>query len=334
MGWISPPDIRYTADFVSAASEPSSRRPVTAIPGHAKGLSIGLSANLGARLAGNRCDRRAGQRPEACSKRLEEPIMGEFGIGQPVPREEDPYLVRGAGHYVDDFAAAGPAPRLCAALAACRRPHRRHQCRRRPADARRPAGADRPRQGGRGTRHPACACVRRSAATALNAKGTPQSCWPTTGCAMSATLSPSSSPTRSTKPRTPPRRSRSNTRLLPSVTLVSDAVKPGAPAVFDEYPDNQLFVFQAGNKAATDAAFAGAAHRRPPSHGDQPAHHQFDGAARLPRRIRAARAPLHRALHRRRGRTPSARILANRDLPRCRRPGSASSRAMSAAASA
>ena len=27
--------------------------------------------------------------------------MGEFGIGQPVPREEDPYLVRGAGRYVN-----------------------------------------------------------------------------------------------------------------------------------------------------------------------------------------------------------------------------------------
>lgn len=31
--------------------------------------------------------------------------MGEFGIGQPVPREEDPYLVRGAGRYVDDVQA-------------------------------------------------------------------------------------------------------------------------------------------------------------------------------------------------------------------------------------
>src|SRR6185312_12780345 len=28
--------------------------------------------------------------------------MGQFGIGQPVPREEDPYLLRGAGRYVDD----------------------------------------------------------------------------------------------------------------------------------------------------------------------------------------------------------------------------------------
>src|SRR6266481_5301095 len=38
--------------------------------------------------------------------------MGEFGIGQPVPREEDPYLLRGAGRYVDDVQAAGQA-RAC-----------------------------------------------------------------------------------------------------------------------------------------------------------------------------------------------------------------------------
>src|SRR5262249_37375855 len=35
--------------------------------------------------------------------------MGDFGIGQPVPREEDPYLVRGAGRYVDDVGAVGQA---------------------------------------------------------------------------------------------------------------------------------------------------------------------------------------------------------------------------------
>src|SRR4029079_13955335 len=33
--------------------------------------------------------------------------MGEFGIGQPVPREEDPYLVRGAGRYIDDVKLIG-----------------------------------------------------------------------------------------------------------------------------------------------------------------------------------------------------------------------------------
>src|SRR5437588_12771300 len=35
--------------------------------------------------------------------------MGEFGIGQPVRREEDPYLLRGAGRYVDDVALPGQA---------------------------------------------------------------------------------------------------------------------------------------------------------------------------------------------------------------------------------
>ena len=33
--------------------------------------------------------------------------MGEFGIGQSVPREEDPYLLRGAGRYVDDVIPPG-----------------------------------------------------------------------------------------------------------------------------------------------------------------------------------------------------------------------------------
>src|SRR3979411_2349987 len=33
--------------------------------------------------------------------------MGEYGVGQSVPREEDPYLLRGAGRYVDDMAQVG-----------------------------------------------------------------------------------------------------------------------------------------------------------------------------------------------------------------------------------
>jgi carbon-monoxide dehydrogenase large subunit len=35
--------------------------------------------------------------------------MGEFGIGQSVPREEDPYLVRGHGRYVDDVSVINQA---------------------------------------------------------------------------------------------------------------------------------------------------------------------------------------------------------------------------------
>jgi carbon-monoxide dehydrogenase large subunit len=48
---------------------------------------------------------------------------------------------------------------------------------------------------------------------------------------------------------------------LPSVTSATDAIAPGAPAVWpDQAPDNLCFVFQLGDKAATDAAFANAEH--------------------------------------------------------------------------
>jgi carbon-monoxide dehydrogenase large subunit len=48
---------------------------------------------------------------------------------------------------------------------------------------------------------------------------------------------------------------------LPSVTDAAEAVRPGAPVVWaDEVPDNVSFVFEQGDRAATDAAFAQADH--------------------------------------------------------------------------
>jgi carbon-monoxide dehydrogenase large subunit len=47
---------------------------------------------------------------------------------------------------------------------------------------------------------------------------------------------------------------------LPAVVGVEDAIKPGAPAVWDEAPNNVAFTLMMGNKDATDAAFAKAAH--------------------------------------------------------------------------
>src|SRR5216684_132499 len=47
--------------------------------------------------------------------------------------------------------------------------------------------------------------------------------------------------------------------ILPSVTDTAEAAA-GRHAVWDECPDNISNLFEAGNKAATDAAFAGAAH--------------------------------------------------------------------------
>ena len=47
---------------------------------------------------------------------------------------------------------------------------------------------------------------------------------------------------------------------LPSVTSTAEAPQPGSAAVWDECPDNVSNVFESGDKAATDAAFA-RAHR-------------------------------------------------------------------------
>jgi aerobic carbon-monoxide dehydrogenase large subunit len=47
---------------------------------------------------------------------------------------------------------------------------------------------------------------------------------------------------------------------LPAAISVEDAVKSGAPAIWDEAPNNIAFTLMMGNKDATDAAFAGAKH--------------------------------------------------------------------------
>ncbi len=52
---------------------------------------------------------------------------------------------------------------------------------------------------------------------------------------------------------------------LPAVTGTADLLVDGAPVVFDGCPDNECFVHEIGDRAATDAAFAGArniVHRR------------------------------------------------------------------------
>jgi aerobic carbon-monoxide dehydrogenase large subunit len=48
--------------------------------------------------------------------------------------------------------------------------------------------------------------------------------------------------------------------VLPAVVGVLEAVRPGAPALFDDIPKNLCCDWQIGDRAATDAAFANAAH--------------------------------------------------------------------------
>jgi len=47
---------------------------------------------------------------------------------------------------------------------------------------------------------------------------------------------------------------------LPAIVSTGDAIKPGVPLVWDDCPNNIGFIQIEGNKEATDAAFAGAAH--------------------------------------------------------------------------
>jgi aerobic carbon-monoxide dehydrogenase large subunit len=48
--------------------------------------------------------------------------------------------------------------------------------------------------------------------------------------------------------------------LLPAIVATGEAAKPGAPLVWEGAPNNIWFAMERGNKAATDAAFAKAAH--------------------------------------------------------------------------
>jgi aerobic carbon-monoxide dehydrogenase large subunit len=49
-------------------------------------------------------------------------------------------------------------------------------------------------------------------------------------------------------------------KVLPAVTRVADAIKPGAPLLYDEAPGNLCCDWAIGDKAATEAAFANAHH--------------------------------------------------------------------------
>ena len=80
---------------------------------------------------------------------------------------------------------------------------------------------------------------------------------------------------------------------LPAIVSTGDAVKPGVPLVWDDCPNNIGFVQIEGNKEATDAAFARAAHVVKHQIRHQPRHRRGHGAARLHRPVRADRRPLH-----------------------------------------
>ena len=77
---------------------------------------------------------------------------------------------------------------------------------------------------------------------------------------MSATRSPSSSPIRASRRATPPSKSPWRTGRCRPWSMRRRRSRRDAPLLWDEAPGNLSYRFERGDKAAVEAAFAGAAH--------------------------------------------------------------------------
>src|SRR5262249_10808766 len=181
--------------------------------------------------------------------------MGEFAIGQGVPRFEDPRLIRGGGRYIDDVALPGTAHAVL-----LRSPHA--HARIRALDAAKVKAA------------PGVLAVFTGADWAASGFGdlpVPSGLKRRDGSPMYRPRYPSLATDRvryvgdlvAFVVAETQRQAIDAAELidvdyepLPANTSTADAVAPTAPRVWDDCPDNICFVAQFGDKAATDAAFA------------------------------------------------------------------------------
>jgi aerobic carbon-monoxide dehydrogenase large subunit len=181
--------------------------------------------------------------------------MGNFGVGQPVPREEDPYLLRGAGRYVDDVKAAGLARAYV-----LRSPHSHARIKSVDASCAKEApgvllvltGND-PEVLALGTQAPRLPRKRRDGSPAFVcpqyqlARDTVRYIGDYVALVVAETLDEAKDAAELIEV---------DYEILPAVVTTEAAVQPGAPAVWEKCPDNQAFLHEIGNKAATEAAFA------------------------------------------------------------------------------
>ncbi len=184
--------------------------------------------------------------------------MSKYGIGQPVTRFEDPRLLRGQGHYINDVNLPGQAY-----MVLVRSPHAHANIKSINVDAARAA--------------PGVLAVYTGADYTADGLGMPKANMPRKrpdGKPMYAPQRPALVSDRVRYVGDPVTMVVADTleqakdaaelvevdyETLRSVTTTEDTVKPGAPAVWDDCPDNISNFVERGNKAATDAAFAEAA---------------------------------------------------------------------------
>ena len=185
--------------------------------------------------------------------------MGEFAIGQPVPRFEDPRLIQGGGRYVADMVFPGTAHGYV-----LRSPHAHARIRKidtakakaapgvlaviTGADYKAAGFGDLPVPGGlkrRGDtpgyrpRYPALVEDRVRMIGDYVAFVVAETYYQAVDAAELIEI---------------------DYEALPPIVSTGDAVKPGVPLVWDDCPNNIGFIQVEGNKEATDAAFAKAAH--------------------------------------------------------------------------
>jgi carbon-monoxide dehydrogenase large subunit len=185
--------------------------------------------------------------------------MGEFGLGQPVPRSEDPRLLRGGGRYVDDLVL----PRLAFGVV-LRSPHAHARIRSIDTSAAKAApgvvavltGADwtasgfrdLPSDGGRKKRDgsPMYSPPHKALVTDRVRR---------VGDAVAFVVAETRDQAKDAAELVAV-----DYEPLPAVVDTAAAAAPGAPRVWDDCPDNVCFVHTEGNRAAVEAAFAKAAH--------------------------------------------------------------------------
>src|ERR1700756_2716467 len=184
--------------------------------------------------------------------------MGEFALGQAVPRFEDPRLLRGGGRYVDDMVL----PHMAFGHV-LRSPHAHARIRAIDTIAAKAApgvlavltGADWEASGWRDLPS-ASGNKRRDGSPAYRprfpalVKDRVRWVGDYVAFVVAETRHQAADAAELIEVEYEP---------LPAITSTEDAVKPGMPPVWDEAPDNISFVYLEGDKAATDAAFAGAA---------------------------------------------------------------------------
>ena len=218
--------------------------------------------------------------------------MNKYGVGQPVPRTEDPVLVQGQGRYTDDLNLPGQA---YAVFVRSRNAHGDHQGDR---DQRRQGNAGRARglhrRGPCRLRH-ACKCV----VPFKNRDGSEMKKPPRHVAATDKVRfvgDPVAVRHRrdvDCRRRMRPKPSRSTSRRCPPSPRASEAAKPGAPQLYDDVPGNVALDYhlRRSRQGRGGVRQGRARHQAQPR--QQPRGRERDGAALGDRVVRQGERPLH-----------------------------------------